>query len=224
MKSRIMKVAAIISVGISVPVAAADSLPVEWDGLRKVASKRLDYVYLQPGADFRGYTKVIVEPTEVAFRKNWARSYNQSTRDLSGRVSDREVQDAISKGVTAASDIFTQAWRQGGYEIVAQPGPDVMRVQTAVVNISVTAPDVRSSAASHTFSEEAGRATLVVEVKDSLTGALLGRAIDQAIVGDNTVTWRNRVSNRSDFRAVVEDWAKIGVRGMSELKALSPIP
>ena len=222
MKHRMLKSAAILLAVIASPIAAAQ-MPVEWDGLRRVESKRLNYVYLQPGADFRGYTKVIVDPTEVAFRKNWARDYNRSSRDLDGRVSDQEVQQAISKGVVAASDIFVEAWRKGGYEIASQPGPDVLRVQTAVVNISVAAPDVRTSSASHSFSDEAGAATLVVEVKDSLTGAVLGRAIDQAIVGDNTVAWRTRVSNRADFREVVEHWARNGVRGMGELKALSPV-
>ena len=222
MKRRMLTAAAIILTGIAYPVAAAD-VPLEWDGLRKVASKRLQYVYLQPGADFRGYTKVMVDPTEVSFRKNWARKFNQSSRDLDGRVSEREIQDAISKGVIAASDIFAEAWRKGGYEVVSQPGPDVLRVQTAVANITVNAPDVRTSPRSRSFSDEAGEATLVVEVKDSLTGALLGRAIDPAIVGDNSVAWRTRVSNRADFRDVVERWAADGVRGMGELKALSPI-
>ncbi len=73
----------------------------------------MDLVYLQPGADFRGYTKVIVDPTEVSFRKNWQKDYNRGSRDLGGKVSDRDVQDAIAKGVVAASDIFTEAWRRG---------------------------------------------------------------------------------------------------------------
>ena len=47
--------------------------PRSWDGLVQVKSKQLKLVYLQPGADFRSYTKVIVEPTEVAFAKDWQR-------------------------------------------------------------------------------------------------------------------------------------------------------
>lgn len=222
MKRRKLMAAAILLSVIASPVAA-QKLPVEWDGLRRVESKRMDLVYLQPGADFRGYTKVIVEPTEVSFRKDWARDYNRGSRDLGGRISDRDVQDAISKGVVAASDIFIDAWKKGGYAVVNEPGPDVLRVSTAVANISVTAPEVRTSARSRSFSDEAGQATLVLEVRDSLTGALLGRAIDQSIVGDNSVAWRTKTSNRADFRAVVEDWARDGVRGMNELKALSPI-
>src|SRR6476659_6954938 len=87
---------------------AAPAPPVEWDGLQRVASKRFDLAYLQPGADFRSYSKVIVEPTEVSFRKNWRRDYNSGSRDLGGRVSDSSVDEAIAKGVAAATDIFRE--------------------------------------------------------------------------------------------------------------------
>jgi hypothetical protein len=56
-----------------------------------------------------------------------------------------------------------------------------------------------------------------------MTGALLGRAVDQRIVGDNMTAWRSSVSNRGDFRDQVQRWAEVSVRGMAELKALSPI-
>jgi len=194
--------------------------PTNWDGLAQVKSKRLDLVYLQPGADLSGYTKVLIEPTEIAFAKNWQRDYNRDSRALSSRVSDRDVQDAIAEGVKAADDIFTQAWTKGGYAVVAEPGPDVLRVKTGIVNISVTAPDQPTAMRSHSLAGEAGFATLFVEARDSMTGALIGRAIDQGIAGDNSAAWRTAMSNRADFRQLVENWATISVRGLSELKAL----
>jgi len=203
--------------------ASAAKAPTSWDGLVQVKSKRLDLVYLQPGADFRAYNKVMIEPTEVAFAKDWQRDYNRSNRSLSSRVSDKDVQDTISQAVRAADGIFAKAWTKGGYAVVTAPGPDVMRVKTGVVNVWVTAPDQATAGRSYSFSQEAGRATLFVEARDSMTGALLGRAVDQRIVGDNFTTWRTSVSNRGDFRGQVEQWADISVRGMAELKALSPI-
>src|SRR6187549_3556782 len=102
--------AAVATVSIVTSPAAVAKPPTNWDGLVQVKSKRLDLVYLQPGADFRGYTKVMVEPTEVAFAKNWQRDYNRGSRSLSGRVSNRDVEEAVSEGVKAAHDIFTSAW------------------------------------------------------------------------------------------------------------------
>ena len=85
---------------------AAAAPPASWDGLVQVKSQNADLLYLQPGADFRGYTKVVLDPTEVAFRKNWRLDYNSSSRSLSQRISDKDVQDAVAKGITAASEIF----------------------------------------------------------------------------------------------------------------------
>lgn len=223
MKRRRIFTTAIAGAMLLVAAGSEAKPPDTWDGLVLVKSKKFDLVYLQPGADFRGYTKVMIDPAEVAFQKNWQRDYNRTSSSLSGRVSDREVQDALTQGVKAATDIFTDAWTKGGYPVVDAPGPDVLRVKTGVLNVSVTSPDTQTAGISHTFSQEAGQATLVVEARDSMTGALLGRAIDQKIVGDSMVAWRTSSSNRSDFRYQVQQWATAGVRGMSELKALSPI-
>jgi hypothetical protein len=207
---------------LSAPMAAAKP-PDTWDGLVQVKPKRFQLAYLQPGADFRGYTKVLIEPTEIAFAKNWQRDYNRGTRSLSSRVSDSDVEEAISKAVPAAHEIFVEAWTKGGFGIANEPGPDVLRVKTGVLNISVSAPDQATAGRSYNFSGEAGSATFFVEVRDSVTGALLGRVVDQAIVGDNSAAWRTASSNRSDFRRMVERWADASVRGMSELKSMSPV-
>lgn len=223
MKRHRLFMAAIASAMLLAGPADAARPPDTWDGLVKVKSKRLDIAYLQPGADFRGYTKVMLEPTEVAFHKNWRRSQNASDRGLSGTISDRDVQEAITKGVAASNDIFAEAWTRGGYAVVTQAGPDVLRIKTGIVNVWVSAPDMRSASRSHTFAPEAGQATFFVEARDSMTGALLGRAVDQRFAGDTAHNWRTSVSNRADFRELVQTWARDGARGLDELKRLSPI-
>ena len=74
--------------------AIAEEAPASWDGLVEVKPKKMDLVYLLPGADFRPYTKVMVDPTEVAFRKDWLKDMNRvqrlvvATRDRRGRRED----------------------------------------------------------------------------------------------------------------------------------------
>jgi hypothetical protein len=203
--------------------ASAAKPPALWDGLVRVKSKRLELVYLRPGADFRPYTKVMLDPTEVAFEKNWRRDYNNTTMMLGQRVSDTELQKVIAEGVVKATDLFEEACTEGGYPVVTAPGPDVLRMRTAVLDIRVSSPDRPTAGRSYSFSDEAGSAMLVVEVRDSETGAIMGRAVDGKVAGDTTVGWRNKISNRADFRRIVKDWARISVRGLAELKALSPI-
>lgn len=223
MNHRALFAAAVAGALLIAGPAGAARPPETWDGLVKVNSKQMDLAYLQPGADFRGYAKVMLDPTEVAFHKNWRRSHNSSNRELSGRVSERDVQEAITKGVAASNEIFAEAWTENGYPVVTEPGPDVLRIKTGVVNVWVNAPEKRSPGRSLTFSSEAGAATYFVEARDSLTGALLGRAVDQDIAGDGPSNLRTSVSNRADFRELVKTWARNGVRSLNELKRLSPI-
>jgi hypothetical protein len=218
----ILSIVVALAVTISTD-ALAEPPPKEWDGLVRVQSQRMNYLYLRRGADFRSYTKVILEPTEVAFRKDWIKEHNRSQRSVSRRISNSDVQRAITEGIKASSDIFSKAWQAGGYTLATAPGSDVLRVKTGILNIDVSAPDQMGAGRAHTFANEAGRATLVVEVRDSLTGTLLGRAVDQQIAGDFTAGARNSVTNRSDFRALAEQWATDSVKGMAELKARSPI-
>jgi hypothetical protein len=202
--------------------AEAAKPPTEWDGLQRVKSKRLDLVFLAPGADFRAYRRVMLDPTEIAFRKNWLRDYNSARTGLSGRVSDADVQRVITEGGKAATALFTEAFNAGGYPVVAEPAEDVLRVRTGVINLSITAPDIKTAGRSYSFAQEAGQATLVIEVRDSMTGAILGRAVDTRLAGDSTAMMRNSVTNRSDFRQLVKTWAKNSVKGMEVLKGMSP--
>lgn len=209
------------------PAASAAEPPATWDGLSHVKSKRFDAAYVLPGADFRTYTKVMLDPTEVAFKKNWVRDYNNETMDLSQRISSGDAQKILDAAQTGFEEIFQKAYADAGYQVVTQPGPDVLRVRTGVANLYLSAPDRPTAGRSRTFAPDAGSATVVLEARDSQTGALMGRAVDTRTAGDTGTyagTLRNSVTNRADFTAMFQQWAKISIEAMAELKAMSPIP
>lgn len=196
--------------------------PDNIEGLYKVPSKRFDLVYLLPDADFRSYTKVMFDTPEVAFQKNWQRDYNSSIRGPDRRISDEDAQRILDAARTGLTDVFAKVYTKAGYEVVTAPGPDVLRLKTSVVNLDVVAPDLMTAGRSRTFSRDAGSATLVLEARDSRTGALLGSAVDTRDIGDSMPFVRNSVTNRSDFEQAFQYWAKISVDGLNELKQLSP--
>jgi hypothetical protein len=212
-----------IALGVVEGTAAiAAPPPATWDGLVLVESQQLDRVYLLPGADMKSFTKVMLDPTEVAFRENWIRDFNR-TSARSGRRLDQNRADQIAKAVsTGMADTFAQAYRRAGYQVVDAPGPDVLRVRTGVINLSITAPDTQSAGRSRTWSRSVGEATLFVEARDSQTNALLGRALDRRAMGDSRLTLRNSVTNRSDFQALFNIWARASVEEFGKLKSMSP--
>jgi len=202
--------------------AASKSPPENWDGLTEVKSKNLDLAYVMPGADFRPYTKVLLDPTLVAFRKDWMRNMNDS-RDLSRRISDEDAAKIMEAAQKGFEDIFEKEFQKAGYEVVKAPGSDVLRVSTAVANLYINAPDVMAPGRSRSYTANAGEATLIVEVRDSPTNALLGRVIDQRETR-SMVGQASRVTNTADFKALFQQWAGICTKGLNSLKAVSPVP
>ena len=181
--------------------AVAKDAPDNWDGLIEVKPRKMDAVFLMPGADFRPYTKVMIDPTEVAFRKDWMKEMNEPGTALSRRVTEEDAAKILEAARSNFDDIFQEAFTKAGYAVVTAPGPDVLRVSTAVVNLFLNAPDTMSPGRSRTFTANAGEATLVIEVRDSPTNALLGRVVDRRETLDSGgMQMANSVSNLSDFR------------------------
>lgn len=194
--------------------------PATWDGLVQVPAKSVDYLYLRPGADFRPYSAVILEPTQVAFRKNWQRDMNRSRSGLS-KVSDSQLRKAIDESQEKVRQTFEKRFKDTGFQIVTTPAENAVKVFVGIANVDVSAPEM-NSARNKTFSEQAGYGTLVIEVRDSISGELLGRAVDHGTAGDHFVMMRNSVNNWADFEQLFDDWAAISAKGFRKLIASSP--
>jgi hypothetical protein len=224
MRQRLIGIAILVGVlGSYSPAVMAAKPPQTWDGMTLVKSKKLDALYLMPGADFRPYSKVMLEPTEVAFQKNWIRDHNRTVMSPADRIDEADGRKLVDTVRTGFGDVFQKAYADAGYQVVSQPGPEVLWVRTSVANLYVAAPESQSAGRTRSFSREAGAATVILEVRDSSTGALLGRAIDSQSTGDTGPYLRNSVTNRADFTRLFRRWAEISVDGLAELKARSPI-
>jgi len=204
--------------------ASAADAPESWDGLIQVKPKRMDAAYLLPGADFRPYTKLMIDPTQVALQKDWMKRINDSRR-LSDRVNEEDAQKILAAARANFDDVFVEAFTKAGYTIVNEPAADVLRISTAVINLYINAPDTMSAGRSYSFTAEAGEATLVLEVRDSLTNALMGRVLDRRETqGGAGMQMTTNVTNQVEFRALFRQWANIAAKGLDELKAHSPVP
>jgi len=216
-------VASLALVAYAGSAAAGNKPPPEnWDGLTEVKAKSMDVGYVMPGADFSQYRRVMLDKTMVAFRKDWMRNMND-TSNLSRRITDEDAAKIMETAQKAFEEAFQKAFTEAGYEVVNIAAPDVLRVSTAVVNLYINAPDTMSAGRSRTYTTNAGEATLVLEVRDGPTNALLGRVIDRReTLGLSGLS--NRVTNTADFQQLFGQWAKICAKGLDHLKAISPIP
>jgi hypothetical protein len=216
-------VASVLALSAGVAVAA-DKPSETWDGLVEVKAKRLDAAFLAPGADFRPYTKLMVDPTQAAFHKDWMKNMNDR-RDMSRIVDSDQAQEMLEAAKTNFAEVFHEAFSKAGYTIVDKPGPDVLRVTPGVVNLYVNAPDVMSAGRSTSYTANAGEATMLLELRDSQSNALLGRVLDRRETRDSMgMQTANRVTNTADFRLLFKSWASGCVKGLETLKSVSPLP
>jgi hypothetical protein len=224
---RFLTVFAVATIGCAtLATTATFAAEPAWDSLVEVNSRRMGNAFLLPGADFRPYDSVMLDEPEVSFRNNWLRDVNRSNRGA-GRVSQSDADRILATTATNTTDIFTAEFERAGFKIATKPGPNVLRVRTGVVDLFVNAPDVPTAGRSRTFTTNAGEATLVMEARDSMTNALLGRVIDRRETrgtgGGMTMQQTNRVTNTADFRALARRWAQISAGKLNDLKAASPV-
>ena len=206
---------AIIAVVALPPLVVADEPPQEWDGLARVSSKKLDHLYKLPGADFSGYKRVRLDPIEVEFDKNW--KPNASERSPSRRLTDSDIVKIKEALAEEFRKVFTEELTRNGYPVVSEDGDDVLRVSAAIVNLYINAPEKMSAGRSRTYTTSAGYATLVAELRDSVTGKLMARAVD-SVQGRDTGSFQitNSVTNMSAARNALSKWARVLREGLDD--------
>ncbi len=185
--------------------AAAPTGP-SFDDLVAVENPRVAGAWLDPNADFGVFKRVALLEPYVAFRANWQRDANRNrTRNIRQRDMDRIKADVA----TQFERVFVERLEAAGYEISEYTGEDVLLIRPAVIDLDVTAPDTRTAGRSHTFTTSTGAATLYIELFDSWSGDIIGRAVDRQVVRNagGMVQWSNSVTNAADARRMFGRWA-----------------
>jgi hypothetical protein len=178
-----------------------------FDNLVKVEDSKMARAYIDPHADFSVFKRVAILEPFVSFRSNWQRDQNRSrTRNITSNDMERIKADVAA----LFKQVFTERLEaDNGYEVVDVAGDDVLLLRPAIIDLDITAPDTRDPGRTRTFTASAGAATLVMEVFDSVSGDILGRAADRQVVRTTggRVSWSNSVSNQAEARRMFGRWA-----------------
>src|SRR5258706_7575344 len=163
---RFIPIAALLAAALSFgPVHAQGKKDLEdamgAEGLTAIKSKDLDMVYARPGATLAGYKKVMLDPVEVSFSKNWDPTRTGSNIKL-GEAERENIRTGVAK---ITQDQFAKLLQaNNGYPIVTAAGPDVLRAKGRGLNPYVNAPDAGAVGGTRTSTMSAGEGTLFLQL------------------------------------------------------------
>jgi hypothetical protein len=176
-----------------------------------VENARVAGAFIDPDADFSVFERVAILDPFVAFKSNWQRDQNRDRRG-SSRISASDMERIKADVARLFKEVMIERLESDdGYEVVDGANYDVLLLRPAIIDLDVTAPDTLSAGRSQTFAASTGAATLYIELFDSVSGEIIGRAIDRqgARRGGGTVSWSNRVTNVAEARRVFGHWADL---------------
>ncbi len=194
-------------VAFALPAWSADrDAPETWEGLKRVKRPGLDTVYVREGLDLAKYKRVMLDPVEVSFDKNW-----NPKRGIGSAFDSADPAAIRQELAKLARDVFRRELeKKGGYPLVDQPGDDVLRVRARIVDLYINAPDTNSASPTRVYVVNAGEMTLIAELYDSETNTLLARVIDRERGlerGLNELQIANRVTNTAEADRILTSWA-----------------
>ncbi|OKY74631.1 MAG: hypothetical protein BM485_12340 [Desulfobulbaceae bacterium DB1] len=174
----------------------------DYSQLRPGGDDRAALLYIKPGATLKPYNKLMFERILVLLSDN--ADYQAIDPTILKELTDY-YQNALIEAV------------RSGYEIVDQPGPDVLRVRIAITDIKPSKPVANAlstinpvglavAGATKAVSDDnlgTGEAGTEFELLDSTTGERLAAAVDRRQGGK--AVFRGKWD---DTRAAFDFWAK----------------
>ncbi len=202
---------------------SGDEAEVTHDGLTRLDKTVLDVVWARTDIDLSGYKKIMLDGVGVEYRPSKGpfsgRAGSSSTSIARSSAKDYQLDDATKKVFEdeIAGAFVEEMARSEKYEIVDQPGPDVLLVRGGLLDVvSMVPPEPMGRGA--IFIDSVGEATLVLELRDSESNAILARAVDRrAAQSTGTFTESNRVTNRAEVRRLGRRWASTLRSGLETL-------
>lgn len=188
-----------------------------YDQLVAGGDDRSVLAYIKPGADFKPYNKLMFERIVVL---------------LADSAETRAIDPTMMKELT---DYYQNALFnavKNGYEIVDQPGPDVLRVRVAITEMKPSNPTMNTlstivpvglvaAGATKAVSGDnlgTGEAGTEIEMLDSLTGERLAAAVDRRQGGKGMFRGK-----WEDTKEAFDFWAKRFRQRLDEVRKVATV-
>lgn len=195
--------------GCATPTPTLDTGPnaeITFDGLHEVKNSAAGKSWAMPDLDLSGYTKIMIESAGIHYRPGGETRRTSMARSDGGPFEVDEKQKARFQKVVGET-LLDELSKSEKFALVTEPGPGVLLIRAALLDIVSYVPP-EPMGRNEIYLTEIGQVTLVLELHDSITDAILVRAIDRNSIGDNNMMQNsNRVMNTSEVKRVIRRWS-----------------
>ncbi len=176
---------------------------VTYDGLHRVDRSLVDMAWVKPDLDLTGYNAILVQPAGIAFRDVAGSGRGRTSREFPISEADR-----ARFGETLEEAFMAELEQLERYEITTEPGRDVLLLIGAVIDVVSRVPP-EPIGRGGIYLTSVGEATLVLELKDSMSGEILARVADRRAAESPFVIEANRVTTWAEIRRLTQTWARL---------------
>ena len=219
----IVALATVLFSGCASAPATVDTSPeaeVTFDGLHPVEGAKMQQVWARDDFDLSPYSKIMLRGAASEFRPGGKNPKMHSSLGPNEHYTVTPEQKAKFDEIMGEAFVAELSSSEQ-FSIVTEPGPDVLLVQGKLLDVVSFIPDDRMSRGGRESVRlsRVGEVTLVLEIRDSESSAILIRAAERRAAESAalTMTRSNPVTNAAEFRRVATHWAKILREGLDRL-------
>jgi len=198
------------------------------DGLYRVDKTAMDAAWVKPDLDLTPYTKLLVGAAGVTFKpvddegQRWWPGVGTSSDQTEFPISEENKMRLQEEMRTAFLEELADLER---YEIVAEPGQGVLLLAVALLDVVSRVPPVDQCVGRcDVYLSSVGEATLVLELRDSVTNEVLARAADRraaeqqgwAVEASSVTVW-------PEVRRLAHTWGKQVRKRLDEFESVDDL-
>lgn len=218
MLGTILCAAALLAGCSSTPPASQSGFLGDYSQLKPAPDREGVMLYVDQNADLRPYTKLMFDPVQVLVTPSAEQP--SLAPDVLQRISG-QFQESLRRELAPA------------YQVVTEPGPDVLRVRSAITNIQPAKPPssaidyVPIKAIYNVGREAAGGGPRVAEMQAEVevldpagkrvVAATVTRKGDEHLPQGEQITWQS-------LQPITDYWARNFRTRLDQLRGVSPTP
>lgn len=179
-----------------------------FDGLYPVKGGTADQAWARPGADISQYSKIMLEGVGIEYRPGGESGRLFHSRTSADHYAISDTQKKRLREIVGEA-FLDELGKSEQFTIVNEAGPDVLSIRAGLLDVvSFVPPETNTMV--DVYLRSVGEATLVLEIRDSVSDAIIARAIDRRAAEDAFgFNESNRVTNSAEVRRLAQTWARL---------------